>query len=174
MLRNLLVYRLVIFNFFGLVLVAYGLMTGFVQKLIEGDTTWIHAAIIAVFLFALVSTFIRASKVAKGLNEIKQGRPFDASKMHVKNWHISEIGVQIITLGLIGNCLGFLVAVQGMDSVDVSGAKDALMESYHHMTAGMKIAFNCSFTAMSLGLWTLANYHILKTATALLQMDARQ
>lgn len=169
MLKNLLIFRLTIFNAIGVALIIWGLTTGYIQKLITGDTTGLPFVMMALFLVGMVSTFVRASKVGRGHNTLKGGGSFDASKMAIKNAHIGSIGSWLVTLGLIGNIVGFVVAVS---NVDVTGGSDAALQAIGAMMEGMKIAFYNTLIGTALGLWVLINYQILTTATSLLEADA--
>lgn len=169
MLSHLLLYRLLILNSIGVALVIWGLSTGYVQQLVTGDTTGLPFVMGALFLIGLASTFVRASKVGRGLNTIKNGAPFDASKMAIKNAHIGSIGSWLVTLGLIGNIVGFAMAVS---HVDMSGGSDMALKAIDEMMAGMKVAFYNTLIGTALGLWILVNYQILTTATSLLEKDA--
>lgn len=171
MLRNLLLYRLLIINILAAVLIVWGIATGYIPMLLKSDTTGLPYAMMALFGTGFVSTFIRASKVSKGLNTFKRTGCFDASKMAIKNAHIGDIGSWLVTLGLIGNIVGFAMAVS---SVDLTGGADAALHAIGQMMAGMKVAFYNTLIGTALGLWTLVNHRILTTATALLEKDAEQ
>lgn len=169
MLSHLLLYRLLTLNAIGVALVIWGLSTGYVQQLIVGDTTGLPFVMAALFAIGMVSLFIRASKVGKGLNTVKNGGSFDASKLGIKNAHIGSIGSWLVTLGLIGNIVGFAMAVS---HVDMSGGSDMALKAIDEMMVGMKVAFYNTLIGTALGLWLLINYQILTTATCLLEKDA--
>lgn len=169
MLKNLLFYRLLIVNALAAVMVIWGFSTGYIQNLISGETRGLPYAMAALFLVGFTSTFIRASKVSNGLNTLKIDGACDASKMAIKNAHIGDIGSWLVTLGLIGNIVGFTMAVS---KIDLSGGPDQAMHAIGAMMEGMKFAFNNTLIGTALGLWTLVNHRLLTTATSLLEKDA--
>jgi hypothetical protein len=168
-LKNLLFYRLLIVNTGAILLMAWGFTTGYIQNLVSGEIRGLPYAMAALFLVGFVSTFIRASKVSSGLNTVKSKGVYDASKIAIKNAHIGDIGSWLVTLGLIGNIVGFTMAVS---KVDLSGGPDQAMAAIGAMMDGMKFAFNNTLIGTALGLWTLVNARMLSTATALLEKDA--
>lgn len=169
MLQNLLIYRLLILNTVALSLVVWGMTTGYVQMLFTSDTTGLPYVMSLLFLVGIISTFNRASKVSAGLNTVKSSGAFDASKIAIKNAHIGDIGSWLVTLGLIGNIVGFAMAVS---NVDVTGGSDAALRAIGSMMEGMKVAFYNTLIGTALGLWTLVNFRLLTTATHLLEKDA--
>lgn len=169
MLKNLLLYRLMILNALAFVLAAWGFASGYIQKLLDSSAMELPLAMLALFAVGLISTFIRATKVSKGLNTLKRDGAFDASKIAIKNAHIGDIGSWLVTLGLIGNIVGFTMAVS---KIDLSGGADQAMLAIGGMMTGMKFAFNNTLIGTALGLWVLINYRILTTATSLLERDA--
>lgn len=76
MLRNLLVYRLVLLNALGFAGVAWAFIHGYVGMVFADEKTGIGYALVALFAFGLVSTAIRAWKVA-GLGRGCGGRGDD-------------------------------------------------------------------------------------------------
>ncbi len=169
MLRNLLVYRLVLLNALGFAGVAWAFIHGYVGMVFADEKTGIGYALVALFAFGLVSTAIRAWKVSRALNELKAGRWVDGSKFAIKQAFIGDIATWLVTGGLIGNIVGFAVAVQGLD---LSGGQDAALGAIQHMLEGMKIAFYLTLVGTLLGLWIDVNYRLLATATDLFMKDA--
>jgi len=166
MLTNLLIYRLLITNALGACLVLWAWMNGRIDGAFSGDSALFCSAMAVIFLGSLVSTFIRASKVSEGLNDIKGGLTVDPSKFSIKNSHIGYAGAVIVAVSLIGNVDGMTTALQGFSSADGT-AKAELM------AVGMAVAFNVTKIGLTLGIWMGVNFQILKTATSLLIVDAR-
>lgn len=171
MLRNLLVYRLVLLNALGFAGVAWAFIHGYVGMVFADEKTGIGYALVALFAFGLVSTAIRAWKVSRALNELKAGRWVDGSKFAIKQAFIGDIATWLVTGGLIGNIVGFAVAVQGLD---LSGGQDAAMAAIGQMLGGMKVAFYTTLLGTLLGLWIDVNHRLLSTATDLFMKDAAQ
>ena len=166
MLKNLLLYRLLIINAIGASLVVWAWSNGRIDGAFSGDAALFCSGMSAIFIGSLFSTFIRASKVSEGLNDIKEGLTVDASKFSIKNSHIGYAGAVIVAVSLIGNVDGMTTALQGFISADQQQKAEL-------MAVGMAVAFSVTKIGLALGTWTGVNFQILKTATALLVMDAR-
>jgi hypothetical protein len=177
---NHLVYKLVILNACGAAGVVWGYSQGYVQTLFQGDTTGIGYGIVALFAVGLAAVAERSYKVGKALNALKTwhatieaggfpGKKPDGSKFTAKQAYIGDIAVWLVTLGLIGNIVGFAIAISNLD---LSGGADAALQAIGQMVAGMKIAFYVTLIGTALGLWIDVNFRILTTATDLFAKDA--
>ena len=166
MLNNLLIYRLLILNMIGFAIVAWAYIKGHLEIIFKGDAAILGAIMVAVFLAGLVSLFIRASKVSTALNDLKAGRAVNPAKFSIKNSHIGYTGVVLATIGLIGILIGMVMAVHGFSSADAQASAD-------RMAVGMEVAFSATLISLSLALWMGINFQMLKTATSLLMVDAR-
>jgi hypothetical protein len=179
---NHLVYKLIILNACGAAGVVWGYSQGYVQTLFDGDTTGIGYGIVALFAVGLAAVAERSFKVSKALHELKAwkksaaqfgahraGPPPDGSKFTAKQAYIGDIAVWLVTLGLIGNIVGFAIAISNLD---LSGGADAALGAIGSMVAGMKVAFYTTLIGTALGLWIDINFRVLSTATELFQQDA--
>lgn len=169
MLKSLLIFRLVVLNASLFAFVAWAAMRGYVTTLFEGESTGIGYGIVALFAVGLIALAQRAYKVSNALNLLKVGEVVDGSKFTAKNAYIGDIAVWLVTLGLIGNIVGFAVAIDGLD---LSGGADAALGAIAQMIGGMKVAFYTTLIGTALGLWTDINFRILTTATDLFAKDA--
>ncbi len=82
---------------------------------------------------------------------------------------MGDIAIWLVTLGLIGNIIGFVIAVEGLD---LSGGADAALTAVGQMLGGMKIAFYTTLIGTACGLWIDVQFRILSTATELFEKDA--
>ncbi|TIX28817.1 hypothetical protein [Mesorhizobium sp.] len=169
MLSNLLLYRITVFNACILAGLVWAFLQGRVQVLFANETTGIGYGMVVVFLVAMVGFAQRVIKTTAALNEVKAGKWVDARKFKIKNSFVAAVSVWLVTLGLIGNITGFSQAVEGLN---LSGGPDAAMHAISEMIDGMKVAFYTTLIGTGLGLWLAVNGHILRTATALLHIDA--
>lgn len=169
MLRNLLVYRLILLNAAGGAFVTWAYLQGYIATLFAGETTGIGYGIVALFVVGLVALAQRAYKVSMALNSLKGGVVVDGSKFTAKNAYIGDIAVWLVTMGLLGNIVGFAVAIEGLD---LTGGTDAALQAIGQMLSGMKVAFYTTLIGTALGLWTDINFRILTTATDLFAKDA--
>ncbi len=177
---NHLVYKLTILNACGAAGVVWGYSQGYIQTLFEGDTTGIGYGIVALFAVGMLAVAERSIKVSKALNALKKwnatldaggfpGKKPDGSKLTTKSAYIGDIAVWLVTLGLIGNIVGFAMAITNLD---LSGGADAALAAIGQMVVGMKVAFYVTLIGTALGLWIDVNFRILTTATDLFAKDA--
>lgn len=173
MLNNLLFYRLLITNGFALALFVWAYSLGYVQKVLERDVSNISEVIFGLFVIGLISTFIRGYKVSEALNHFKKTHYKSKSlttkyrKMPAKNTHIYRIAEFLAILGLVGNALGFFIA---LDHAGVGGSNQQIADS---LLAGMGVAFGSTLVGSITGLLTLINYGMIETATSMLIEDTK-
>jgi hypothetical protein len=164
-LKNLLMYRLFITNGVGLATVVLLWFLGYVQQAIQGDQTHLIYLITAVFLFGVVSTFHRASKVSKLMDSFKSGLPVskvNSTKFLVKSSHLDDIPEILAGLGLLGTLMGFVLGFAGVTDLD----KDSAV-----ILAGFSTAIWTTITSTFLFIWTLINKRILFTTSVSLLED---
>lgn len=166
MLNNLLLYRLVVVNGSAAALLVWAWMQGYVETVVYGDTSRITYAIIALFAIGMWSIALRSWKVSKAFNAIKRGDVADLSpvKFIAKGDHIDDISMWLVTLGLIGTVVGFIMAIGALDTGALATAQ-GVQQSISQMMGGMKVAIYTTLVGSVLGLWLDVNRRILKTAT---------
>lgn len=169
MLNNLLIYRVMVLNLVIFCGVVWALANGYIQILFEGETTGIGYAMVLVAAVAFAAFLVRVWKTSKAMNDVKAGVWVDVRKFSIKSSFVGSVAVWLVTLGLIGNILGFSIAVE---SLDLTGGTDAALAAISGMIAGMKVAFYTTLIGTSLGLWLAVNGHILRVAIALLKIDS--
>lgn len=184
MLKNLLLYRLAIFNTCAFAGVAYAAQLGYVRQVFEGDVSHISYGIVVLFALGLVSTAIRAWKVSGMLNHTKEMMTFSAltrqtlgrdagfDKLLYKQAHIFDISEWLVLLGLAGNVIGFLIAFHGMDT-SALGSAAGMQKIGLQVLAGLGVAFYSTLAGTVCALWTSINYRMLDTATRCLIADVR-
>lgn len=124
--------KLFILNFAGLCLVAWAWSIGYVQQVFQGDVSRISYVIAAIFLSALAATFW-------GRRE-----------------HLARVEVILVTLGLIANVIGFVVALSGMDASAV-GTPEGAQAVAAELLAGMGVAFYGTLVGAVCALWLNVN-----------------
>lgn len=166
MLNNLLVYRLIVVNAAASALLIWAWMQGYVTTVVVGDDSKITYAIIALFLVGMWSITARSYRVSKALNALKRGELNSLSpvKFIAKGDHIDDISMWLVTLGLIGTVVGFIMAIGALDTGALATAQ-GVQESISKMMGGMKVAIYTTLVGSVLGLWLDVNRRILKTAT---------
>lgn len=173
MLSNLLIYRLLILNISAVAVMVWAGLQGYVREVIVGDTSRITVAIIVLFLIGMWSIGVRTWKVSTSLNRLKAGKTVDADgiKFLAKGEHIDDISSWLVTLGLLGTVVGFIMALASMDQSAMSTAQ-GVQQSIGQLVGGMKVAIYTTLAGGVFGLWLDINRRILKTATVLMIQDA--
>lgn len=173
MLRNLLIYRIFIFNACATALFAWSFVKGYVQEIVVGDTSRITVAIAVLFAIGMWSIGVRTLKVSKALNDLKSGKPVnpDGVKFIAKGEHIDDISNWLVTLGLLGTVVGFIMALASMDQNAMSTAQ-GVQQSIGQLVGGMKVAIYTTLVGGVFGLWLDVNRRILKTATLCMLADS--
>lgn len=173
--KNLLLYRLYITNFCGFALVAWAAMLGYVHQVYANDISHISYVITALFVVGLGSTFLQAWRVNRAVDEVGEAphlnlmlsgrRKATAARLPIGNAHLSDIAEWLVTLGLIGNVVGFVIALSGVDTSSL-GTADGTQQVAAQLLAGMGVAFYSTLVGAVLALWTSINRRMLDTATA--------
>lgn len=175
MLNNLLIYRLLVVNFCGACLVAWATVQGYTMEIIREDTSYISLVIIGLFLAGLYTVSTRAYKVSKNLNALKAGQSIDVNsvKFLAKGEHVNDISNWLVTLGLLGTVIGFIMALASMDQGQMATAA-GVQASIGQLVGGMKVAIYTTLVGAFFGLWLDVNRRILATATVLMLEDAKR
>ena len=170
MLKNLLVYRLVIVNLLWLLFLGYAQTQGWVERVIAGDHTGIIWICVAFFAYSLWSTAIRAGKVSKCLNALKDKQPLNINpvKFVAKGAHLNELPGWIMLVGLTGNVIGIMLSIESANL----GAGDP-QQSIVGLLSSMGVAFSATIASGVLALWAMINGQILNTATVCMLEDAK-
>ena len=174
MLRNLLIYRIAIFNACGGVMLGWAWQRGYVESAFAGDVSHLTYAIAALFLVGLISCFIRAGKISTQLNIVKQGKyvgRVNGPKTLEKIAHLSDIANWLITLGLLGTVIGFAIALSGVDQNGLASAS-GVQQAASKLMEGMRVAFTTTLAGGFLGMWIDINRRMIRTAAVSLVEDA--
>lgn len=171
-LKNLLFYRLVIFNTVGLCALTVSYYLGILQMLFERDPSGIVIGISGLFAFGLSMTLWRGWRISQWINKSKLGINLLSlidlkmiRKLPSKSLLIYEIGGWLVALGLIGNALAFFLAVP------LDGDNESLSAA---LRLAMPIAFGTTLWGSILMLWTYINHHMLNAATLALLEDIKE
>src|SRR5690348_1233062 len=109
-------FRLFILNFAGLCFVIWAAWLGYVQFVFSHDVSHISYLITAVFVASMGALFLG------------------------KSAHLERVEVWLVTLGLIANVIGFVVALRGIDTSSL-GTPDGVQKVAAHLLEGMGVAF---------------------------------
>jgi hypothetical protein len=126
-------YRFCIFNGIGLALFIWAFMLGYVRQVFEGDVSHISYLISALFIASLA----RASYNSLRSQSVE---------------YLSDVETWLVVLGLIGNCIGFVIALRGID-VGALGQAEGAQKVGGQLLAGLGVAFYSTLTGSICALW---------------------
>lgn len=134
--------RLIILNTCWAALVVWATVMGYTQFVFTHDVSRISYVIVAVLLTTLV---------AAGLGHVRM-------LPHAKTW--------VVLLGLVGNLIGFVVALQGMGGGDLTSAA-GLLKLGTSLIDGLGVAFCSTLVGAVSTLW-------MGTVSYVLNMEASE
>lgn len=174
MLKNLLIYRLMLFNLIGGAGVVWAYQRGFVTDMFFNDKSLMTYVAAALFLIGTISCFNRARKVSAILNVIKRGlmQEVNGVKFMEKNAHLEDIGNLIVTVGLTGTAIGVVMMLHSFNAGSLADP-GKVVETASMLGDGVGTAFRSTIVSAIAWMWHLVNYRMLKTATVLMIEDAR-
>lgn len=172
MLKNLLLYRFILFNSLMTCLMAWLASKGYIAVLVASDPTGISLGIAALFGLSAVATVTQAWKITKEKNAHKAGTytAKDREKRGVKLGRIFRASEAMALLGLVGTLVGFIIAFATADPTSLLSAAD-VGTGVVQMMKGMGVALYTTLTGAVLGGWTSENYNMLKEQVDLLEVD---
>lgn len=133
--------RLFVFNFAGACFVAWAWWLGYVRQVFANDISHISYVIAALFVGALIVLAV----------SIWRSRPVE--------W-LTDVSEWLVTLGLIGNVVGFVIALSGVSTADVGSAEGA-QKIAQELLSGMGVAFYSTLVGAVTALWLSVNRRIL-------------
>lgn len=175
MLNFLLLYRLIIVNLIGFVILGFAFSKGWVMPVLDGDSTRLVYVMIALFVVFQVSLFIRAGKISALLNKTKRKAPLPAIngvKFLEKMAHLDEISDWLVTLGLLGTVIGMSIALFGVDQNSL-GSPEGVKAVVTGLIGGMQVALYTTIVGGVLGFWCSINRRILRTAAVVMLEDVK-
>ncbi len=161
-LKNLLIYRLGIFNVLVLCGLIYAGYMGYVDILLKHDELGIIYFIAGLAGLGITGAFIRGWKVSTALNDVKAQKyvdPVDVHKMPHKNEYLRDMAGWSVLMGLFGNTWGLLTALSG-------GSTDALLQ-------GAGVAFGSTVAGILAAFVLEVNFSMIRTATGTLAEEVK-
>jgi ribose/xylose/arabinose/galactoside ABC-type transport system permease subunit len=129
---GIMTLRLFILNFAGLCFVIWAAWLGYVQFVFSHDVSHISYLITALFVASMAGVFMG------------------------KTAHLERVEVWLVTLGLIGNVVGFILALQNIDTGSL-GSAEGVQKVAASLLAGMGVAFCSTLVGAVAALWTSIN-----------------
>ncbi len=173
MLKNLLIYRITLFNLLAFLGVAAAYERGWVDMVVQGDQSRIVFLIGAILITCLCAQYWRCWRVSRDINAFKTDPDGSAvwietlrvgrDKAMMKVAWMGDASGWLVGLGLLGTVVGFIMALAGVapDSLlsakGVSGNVSALM-------AGMRVAMFTTLIGGIASLWVEVNGRMITTA----------
>lgn len=175
MLKNLLLYRLILLNALAVALLGWCYAQGFLQYVYTSGGYYsqiICLGITALFAVGFLSACIRAVKISHLINRKKSGEFFQINRLKLieKNAHIADMVNWIVTIGLIGTVIGFAGALYGISIEDIAN-ESGIRKIIINMMEGITLAINTTIVGAVLALWLDIIRRIIQTATSYLFKD---
>ena len=133
--------RLIILNTCWLALVVWAGVMGYVSFVFTHDISGISYVIAALLVVVTAAAFAGRTNLLP----------------HAKIW--------FVMLGLIGNLIGFILAIKGMSGGSLDSA-DGLMKLATALLDGMSVAFCSTLVGAIAALWTSTNAWLLGMAAS--------
>ncbi|MDP1702573.1 MAG: hypothetical protein Q8L53_16670 [Aestuariivirga sp.] len=173
MLKNLLIYRLLIFNVLCGAGLAWAWQRGFVADMFLRDESRMTYVASILFFTGTVSLFWRSFKVGSALNRIKAGAVLriNAAKFTEKNAHLDDIGDLIVTAGLTGTAIGVVIMLHSFNPESLSDPAK-VVETATMLGNGIGTAFRSTIVSAIVWMAHIVNLRMLKTATVLMLSDS--
>ncbi|TGR84597.1 hypothetical protein EN866_32850 [Mesorhizobium sp. M2D.F.Ca.ET.223.01.1.1] len=128
--------RLAILNFGFACFVAWAWWLGYVSFVFTHDVSHISYLISALFIASMAGVFL--------------GR----------TGHLERTEVWLVTLGLIGNVVGFIIALQNIDTGSL-GTAEGVQKVAASLLAGMGVAFCSTLVGAVSALWISVNAWVI-------------
>ena len=128
--------RLSITNFAGLCFLAWAWWLGYVGFVFSHDVSHISYLISVLFVASMVGVFLG------------------------KTGHLERVEVWLVTLGLIGNVVGFILALQNIDTGSL-GSAEGVQKVAASLLAGMGVAFCSTLVGAVAALWISINAWVI-------------
>ncbi len=177
---DLTLVRFLVFNLGAFLALGFAYINGWVDLVIESDSSRVTWAIAALFLYGWFICLLRILEITKALNQSakKKGLWWDkysvlasrdraSARDIIVIWLTNRIAVVrqtaeiLVILGLIGTVLGFILAFQGISPdavVDTSMASQIIA----HAMSGMSVALYTTLCGAIGSVWLMVCYRILQ------------
>ncbi len=188
--RYLLVVRFVLVNLVAAALLAAAYMQGWVDGIFAERLRELSGAIFLVFLYGLGLCGVQVWRHSVALNQLKSGTPnpesrigkylgraasassesrlLQAGTLRLKLTNrivvVRHIANALVSLGLIGTVIGFIIALSGIDPESASSAEN-VAGMVTTLIGGMSVALYTTLIGAVLYIWLIVGYRILVTGT---------
>ncbi len=186
-----LLLRFIALNMAAIALLAAAWGQGWLQLVIDADSTGLTFVIVAVFGVGFIFSIHRVlwldrefgllddrgaappSLVADYLGRVSgheaSSRQLSAAaaklKISAEISIVRQIANSLVLLGLIGTVIGFIIALSGVDAGAAVDVK-AISPMVSRLLAGMSVALYTTLVGAALNLWLSVNHNLLSRAAA--------
>jgi len=160
-------------------------INGWVDRIVQGDSSGISILIFVLFVIGLIASAWRIDKVTRELDYIRVGKggrlaayvnsvtSNDRStatralelRLFSRIAFVRHIANTLVLLGLIGTVVGFVMALSNV-SAEAVADPNAVAGMVSQLISGMGVALYTTLVGSVLNLWLAANYQLLATGTA--------
>jgi hypothetical protein len=188
--RYLLVLRFAVINLVGVAMFAAVYLQGWVQMVIDADSTGLTFVIFAAFAVGLVICAAKVWRASAEINRAKSSNPqvdsrvgrylaevrgrdadsraLSASALRLKLFSriavVRQIANTLVVLGLIGTVIGFIIALSGVRPETASDPA-AIGPMVSTLIVGMSVALFTTLVGSVFNVWLMVAYQILATGT---------
>jgi hypothetical protein len=186
----LLILRFSVINLVALALLGGAYLQGWIQMVINADSTGLSIAIFAAFAVGLVICGAKVWRASTEINRAKdrdpgpdtrvgryladiRGRDADsrailASALRLKLFSriavVRQIASTLVVLGLIGTVVGFIIALSGVRP-ESAGDPSAIGPMVSTLIVGMSVALFTTQVGSVFNGWLMVTYQVLATGT---------
>lgn len=153
-----LAYRFTITNCLGFAGLTWAASQGYVAQVFENDVSHISYGITALAAVGFVSSALWVGRIAYNPDAPKED-------FEIGTAHLSDLPEWLVTLGLIGNVIGFVIALHGV-SIDALTDAAGAQKVAGGLLAGMGVAFYSTLAGAVFALWQSVNVRMIKTTIA--------
>ncbi len=153
-----LAYRFTITNCLGSAALTWAASQGYVSQVLEGDISGISYGITALAVAGFASSALWVGRIAYNPKAYRED-------FEIGTAHLGDIADWLVTLGLIGNVVGFVLALRGIDQ-GALGTPDGAQKVATGLLHGMGVAFYSTLTGAVFALWHSVNVRMVKTTIA--------
>ncbi len=140
---------------------------GLVALVVEADASHISVVIVAVFLLVATLGGLRARELSVALEVVGAYKALDPvaaraleTRLSARVAFMARTSSLLVTLGLIGTVIGFIVALSGVDPAMV-GNVNAIGPMVGSLVEGMGIALYTTLVGAMFGIWTALLHAVL-------------
>ncbi len=184
--RHLPVLQFAVFNLAGFALLGAAYTQGWIDIVLEADSTRLSVLIFAVFIGGLATCARKLWRIGAELNCVRNFSPCHLSwaaaylaevagrgsgsraiagsslRVRISSWIavVRHIANSLVLLGLIGTVLGFVIALSAVEPEAAADVR-AVAPMVTNLIGGMSVALYTTLAGAVLNLWLMVNYHVL-------------